>query len=136
LCLIISVVDAKTYTIPDGLLVVLGVGLVAWDIVNSNRYMMLSSAISALALFCIFFAVFHFMGGLGFGDVKFAGLIGYALGFQKAALACLFASLAGILFFGVLFLITRERRRAKIPFAPFLSSGFCAVLGAQVLGVV
>jgi prepilin signal peptidase PulO-like enzyme (type II secretory pathway) len=140
LCLVISVIDVKTYTIPDVLLLILGAGLLVWDIFNSNRFMILSSTISALALFCVFFAVFHFAGGLGFGDVKFAALIGYALGFQKAVLACLFASLAGIIFFGVVFIITKqgkcERCRKKIPFAPFLSSGFCSVLGAQTLGVL
>jgi prepilin signal peptidase PulO-like enzyme (type II secretory pathway) len=98
------------------------------------------TAVSAAALFCIFFAVFSFAGGLGFGDVKFVSLICYALGFQKAVLACLLASLAGILFFGIVFAAKKkskdERRRTKIPFAPFLSAGFCSVLGAQALEVL
>jgi prepilin signal peptidase PulO-like enzyme (type II secretory pathway) len=127
------VVDAKTYTIPDALLLILGAGLLGWDIAAANRIMIFSSAISALVLFCIFFALFHFVGGLGFGDVKFTALIGYGLGFQKAVAACLIASLAGIIFLGVFY---RGKRRTKIPFAPFLSLGFCSVLGAQVLGVV
>ncbi|GMO38052.1 MAG: hypothetical protein Ta2B_17740 [Termitinemataceae bacterium] len=140
LCLVISVIDAKTYTIPDVLLIVLGIGLLVWDVVNADRHLIIMSAISAIALFGIFFVVFHFAGGLGFGDVKFTAVIGYALGFQKAVLACLLASFAGVLFFLVVFMIKKhskiEMHSKKIPFAPFLSLGLCSVSSAQVLGVL
>ncbi|GMO42274.1 MAG: hypothetical protein Ta2F_18270 [Termitinemataceae bacterium] len=39
-------------------------------------------------LFGTFFMVFHFFRGLGFGDVKYAAVIGYTLGFQNAIFAC------------------------------------------------
>ncbi len=125
----ISIIDIVSYKIPNILLAGLYLVLIAIDLVNHSHRSLLTSLISSIALFVLFFLIFKFLRGMGFGDVKYAGVIGYALGFPKALYACLIASLIGILFFIVFHFISQQRknlndkRERKIPFGPFLSFG-------------
>lgn len=63
---------------------------------------------------------------LGFGDVRLAGLIGLALGWQGAGrvvLALLVADVAGVVVMGALILARRARRDTAFPFGVFLAAG-------------
>ncbi|QUQ65871.1 prepilin peptidase [Kutzneria sp. CA-103260] len=65
---------------------------------------------------------------MGLGDVKLAGLIGLALGYLSWS-ALLFGCFAGVLLGGIagVALTVRGRRKATIPYGPFLIAG--ALLG-------
>ncbi|MFC2018559.1 prepilin peptidase [Chloroflexota bacterium] len=60
-------------------------------------------------------------GGMGWGDVKMAALIGLIVGFPLVFLALLMAAVIGGLVAGCLLLLKVKRRGEAIPFGPFLS---------------
>jgi leader peptidase (prepilin peptidase)/N-methyltransferase len=64
--------------------------------------------------------------GMGFGDVRLAGLIGLAtgwLGFGHAAVAFLAGFLLGAVVGVAVMAITGQGRKTKVPFGPFLAAG-------------
>lgn len=60
-------------------------------------------------------------GGMGWGDVKMAALIGLVTGFPLVFVALFMAAIFGGLVAGTLLLLKIKRRKEGIPFAPFLS---------------
>lgn len=60
-------------------------------------------------------------GGMGWGDVKMAALIGLVTGFPLVFVALLLAVVGGGLVAGIFLLLKIKRRKEAIPFAPFLS---------------
>ncbi len=67
-------------------------------------------------------------GGMGFGDVKMAALIGLALGWQLGLVAILIGIIIGGLAAIVLLILRLKGRKQAIPFGPFLSVGAIAAL--------
>jgi len=62
-------------------------------------------------------------GGMGFGDVKLAGVMGLYLGLKLVVLALLLAFISGAVA-GVLLLIANKKgRKDSLPFGPFLALG-------------
>ena len=68
------------------------------------------------------------MEGMGFGDVKMAGLIGLATGFPLTIVAVLIGIALGGLVAMLLLLLRIKKRKEAIPFGPFLSLGTMATL--------
>ncbi len=64
----------------------------------------------------------EFQGGMGWGDVKLAGMMGAFLGPSLTAVALFFAFLAGGIV-GVFLLATGKNRRVPVPFGPFMALG-------------
>lgn len=62
-------------------------------------------------------------GGMGFGDVKLAAVIGFWLGTEKALLALLLAFVLGGTAAVLLLASGRRSRREAIAFGPFLCLG-------------
>ncbi len=60
-------------------------------------------------------------GGMGWGDVKLAALIGLVTGFPLVLVALFLAVIFGGLLAGMLLLLKIRKRKEGIPFAPFLS---------------
>ncbi len=60
-------------------------------------------------------------GGMGWGDVKLAALIGLATGFPLVLLALVMAAIMGGLVAVALLIAKKRGRKEAIPFAPFLS---------------
>jgi len=60
-------------------------------------------------------------GGMGWGDVKLAALIGLATGFPLVLLALVMAAILGGLVAVALLLAKKRGRKEAIPFGPFLS---------------
>lgn len=66
--------------------------------------------------------------GMGWGDVKMAGLIGLVTGYPLVLVALLMAVILGGLIASVLLLFKRKGRKEAIPFGPFLSLAAIATL--------
>ncbi len=85
------------------------------------------AAIAGAAAFAVFFAVWWFVPrGMGFGDVRLAGVIGVSVGFLSllhAYIAFLVGFVLGALFGVVLMAVSSTGRRTRIPFAPALAAG-------------
>ncbi len=69
-----------------------------------------------------------FLGGMGWGDVKMAGLIGLAVGFPLVFVSILGAIIGGGLLAAILLLFGIKKRGEAIPFGPFLSLAAIATL--------
>ena len=76
-----------------------------------------------------------FRGGMGWGDVKMAGLIGLAVGFPRVFVAIFGGIVLGGLVAVVLVLSRVRKRKEAIPFGPFLAVATMAALvfGNQIL---
>ncbi len=73
-------------------------------------------------------------GGMGFGDVKLAAVIGLFLGFPSVAMGLVFAFFAGGFVGGLLLVLRVVGRKDHIPFGPWLSLGAAVTVlyGAQI----
>ena len=76
-----------------------------------------------------------YKGGMGWGDVKMAGLVGVMVGFPLVLVSLFLAVIGGGLVAAGLLLLKMKHRKQAIPFGPFLSLGTMATLlwGASFL---
>ena len=76
-----------------------------------------------------------FREGMGWGDVKMAGLIGLVTGFPLVALALLMGVILGALVGGILLLLKIKGPKDAIPFGPYLSLATAVTLvwGSDIL---
>mgnify|MGYP001034950325 CR=1 FL=1 len=74
-------------------------------------------------------------GGMGWGDVKLAALIGLAAGFPLVFIALIMGAILGGVVAIVLVVVKRRKRKETIPFGPFLSLAAMITLlwGNQIL---
>jgi len=83
----------------------------------------------------LFIPILIYPRGMGWGDVKLAGLIGLATGFPLVLVALLMAVILGGLVGVTLLLLKIKSRKEAIPFGPFLSLATIATLlwGSDIL---
>ena len=133
--LILSLFDCLHGLIYDRLLLPLAVlGFAASYLDGMSVTDLVSGALTGAGL--LYLLRFVTRGGLGLGDVKFAGVLGIWLGLAGIIPALFFAFLFGGL--TALFLLLRHRRgRDTLPFGPFLSLGALTVFfaGEEILAV-
>jgi leader peptidase (prepilin peptidase) / N-methyltransferase len=88
---------------------------------------LLRAAICGVAAFAVFFAIWFLVPrGMGFGDVRLAGVIGLTVGYLgvvHAYLAFLLGFVVGLVFGVVLMVGSSAGRKTRIPFAPALCAG-------------
>ena len=132
LLMVLSVIDWRTFTIPNGInlaIFVLGLVRVATDPANWLTYVIGMVSVSLV------FLLLHVMTGgqgLGMGDVKLVAAAGLLLGWLNMILAVLVGSLSGALIHSA-----RMKRGAgrKLAFGPYLAGGiwFAALLGDRLI---
>jgi leader peptidase (prepilin peptidase)/N-methyltransferase len=138
----LALIDLATKRLPDRLVlpsypvlaVLLGVAA-AWQ---GDWWSFARAAIGGAVLYAFFFAVvFIYPAGMGFGDVKLAGLVGALLAYLSwatlvvgAFAGFLLGSIVGV----VLILSGRGGRKTALPFGPFMVAG--ALLGVFVADAV
>jgi len=138
--IVVFVTDWRWYLIPDGTIIVGLTGAlvlrsaqslenffiyrcVDWSIISNS----LLAAVFAASFFLIIFWVSRGRW-LGFGDVKFAFLMGVTLGFFNTLIALFFANFFGaIIGLGLIF-SGRKKMSSEIPFGPFLVVGAITAL--------
>lgn len=81
---------------------------------------------AGLVLFLL--TVLFSRGGMGLGDVKMAGLMGFMLGFPNVFVGIFLAVVTGGIVAVVVLMLKRKNRKQAIPFGPFLSLGAMASL--------
>lgn len=94
------------------------------------------SSLSGGGIFAVLFLLIALLykGGMGWGDVKMAGLVGLVTGFPLVLVAMVASFLSGGLVAGVLLLLRLKGRKEGIPYGPFLSLGaFVALLWGESL---
>lgn len=137
----LSIYDIRHMIIPDGMLVVLGIVVVVWNIVPNfeidrilvSLYPLLTGPLVALP----FFALWLVSKGrwMGLGDIKLAVVIGWMLGLLGGFSALVFGVWAGalisVLIVGITRLVSHRAgltMKSEIPFGPFLVFGALLVL--------
>jgi leader peptidase (prepilin peptidase) / N-methyltransferase len=127
----LSFIDLDTRRLPNALTlpsyVVGAVLLSAAALLEHEPGRLLKAGIGMAALYSVYFILMVVKpGGMGFGDVKLAGLLGMYLGFLGwgplvvgAFVAFLLGGVGGV----GLMLAGRVGRKAKIPFGPYMVAG-------------
>lgn len=94
-CILISIQDIRAYRIPNELVYAFFLILFVSDI--KYDYSGIIGNISAgVLIFLLFSGVRYFYGGLGGGDVKFGGVLGYTLGLRYSWLSFFFCKRIGL----------------------------------------
>ena len=127
----LSVIDLDVGRLPNAIVYpsypVLAVLLAIAAFEQDDPAALLRAAVGAVALFLLYFAfAFLYPAGMGFGDVKLAGIIGGVLGFVSypvllvgALAAFLLGSIVGI----VKIVRGRASGRSALAFGPFMIAG-------------
>jgi leader peptidase (prepilin peptidase) / N-methyltransferase len=131
--IVVFFTDLKYGIIPDKIILPAILISFLYLILNAN-YLILPYLLSAVGA-CLFFLLLFLITkgkGMGFGDVKFAFLMGLILGFPNIVISLYIAFLTGAIV-GVILVIWRKKKisGASIPFGPFLVLG---TLSAIFLG--
>lgn len=123
--IIIFFIDLEHQIIPDEIIFPLVGVFLVYYLFTSPQLLITNYLITGLVSFLLFLLLLLITRGrgMGFGDVKFAFLIGLVLGFPKVIVAFYVAFLTGAFCGVILLLAGRARFGQKIPFGPFLSLG-------------
>ncbi|KAB2338720.1 prepilin peptidase [Cytobacillus depressus] len=78
---------------------------------------------AAVGFFLLLFIAVISRGGMGGGDIKLFGLLGFVLGVKLVLLSFFLATLYGAVFGLIGMLLGKLKRRNPIPFGPFIAAG-------------
>jgi prepilin signal peptidase PulO-like enzyme (type II secretory pathway) len=132
---VIFVADLRWYFIPDGALVS---GIAAMALLRGVQFIqsgyvfghydfqiLLNPLLSLFGAAAFFLAIFLLSRGkwIGFGDVKYALLMGLALGFPDVLIALFLANFFGAIIGLALIAAGKKNMKSEIPFGPFLVGG-------------
>ena len=127
----LTAIDLDAQRLPDAIVYPTYIGLFVLltlaAVLQGSIEPLLRAAIGAAALFAFYFTlVFIHPAGMGFGDVKLAGVIGAALGFLSYPALVIGAFAAFVIggFVAVALLLLRHAsRKTAIPFGPSMLAG-------------
>ena len=131
---VIFVTDLRWYYIPDGATVSGIVAAAVFTFLNAgggypwrffDRDMATGALVSAVFATSFFLAIFLVSRGkwMGFGDVKYAVLMGLGLGFPGILVGMFFANFFGAILGLVLVARGKKKMSSQVPFGPFLVAG-------------
>ena len=129
--LALALIDLDTRKLPDALVLpsypVAGVLLVLATLLGSDSGSLIRAALGGAAMYAFYFAlVFAYPKGMGFGDVKLAGVLGLYTGWLGWGVWAvgLFSGflIGGVLSIGLL-AVKKAGRKTKIPYGPSLLLG-------------
>lgn len=138
--LALALIDADTQRLPDVLTLpsypVAGVLLTVAALASGEPESLLYMVFGGLAMFAFYYALW-FIGGMGYGDVKLAGVLGGYLGYLGLAewvIGTFAAFLVGGAVSGLLLARRKVGRTSRVPHGPFMLVGaLVAVLAGHPL---
>jgi leader peptidase (prepilin peptidase)/N-methyltransferase len=120
-----------------GMIVALLLSLYPWPWFSESIGMRVAyAALGGAAGFAIFLLIAMVSrGGMGWGDVKLAALMGLAIGFPLVFVAIIMAAILGGIVAVALMIAKKRTRRQTIPFGPFLALAAMVTLlwGSNIL---
>jgi leader peptidase (prepilin peptidase) / N-methyltransferase len=127
----LALIDIDVHRLPNAIVlpayVVCILLLGAASIVDNDLVAIVRGVIGGAALFAFYFVLATVVrGGMGFGDVKLAGVLGFVagwLGWGELAVAALAPFLLGGIFGLALVAARRVGRKSRIPFGPWMLAG-------------
>ncbi|MBI5529876.1 MAG: prepilin peptidase [Candidatus Doudnabacteria bacterium] len=136
----VFVIDLEHFVILDKMvllssIVVASINIILSIIAGSSVFsingLFISGLVGAVAGFLPFYALWFVSKGkwLGFGDVKFALLLGLILGWPQIYVGYFFAIMIGGFVSSILLIFTKKSLKSRLPFGTFLTVGaFLAML--------
>ena len=133
----LGLIDIDTHTLPNRIVLpaylVAVVLLVTASVVDGRYEALLRAGIGMGGLWLAYAAMaFAYPGGMGFGDVKLAGVVGILLGWSgwgALAVGALAAFILGGLYAMALLVLRRANRKSGIPFGPWMLAGAWTGIG-------
>jgi leader peptidase (prepilin peptidase)/N-methyltransferase len=127
----LTMIDLDLHRLPDAVVlpayIVMVVLLGAASLLAGDPWSLLRAGIGGAGLFAIYFLLAVVRpGGMGFGDVKLAGVLGFTLawlGWGTLAVGAFAPFLLGGLYGVVLVVVRRTGRKTGIPFGPWMLGG-------------
>jgi prepilin signal peptidase PulO-like enzyme (type II secretory pathway) len=144
-CVVLALVDIRTRRLPDPLTLPsypIGAALLGIAVpFTGDGVRHFASALIGMAVLYAIYAVLFFINpnGIGWGDVKLAGVLGLYLGWLGLpvwATGMFLGFLLGALFGLGLILARRATRKTPIPFGPFMIAGtlLAVCVGSSIAG--
>ena len=131
--IILSVVDITIKKIPNELILltlIIGAGFMITD----NQLGSIGINLTGFALGFIMFLIPAFIGkGAGWGDVKYAAVVGFCLGVNGFLTVILIMTLLLLVYTAYLLLTGKGNLKTKIALGPFMASGFVSVLIINII---
>ncbi len=123
LLLAVAVIDLRTFLIPNRLLLAglaLGLPLLLWSRVHPLAYAVAGMAVVGGIMLLVALLA---RGGMGAGDVKLAGVMGFFLGPGPGLVALFVGFLCGAVLGLLAMLLWGKGRKDYVPFGPALAAG-------------
>ncbi len=140
--LALALIDLDVRRLPDVLTLpsyaVLGGLLLVAAVLGSDSGHLLRAALGGLAMYAVYFGLrLAYPAGMGFGDVKLAGVLGMAtgwLGWQEWAVGLFAGFLLGGVWSLALVAAGRASRKTAVPYGPFMLLGclLAVLVGRQL----
>ena len=137
LLLVLAAIDLDVHRLPDAIQLpaypVLVILLGACSLATADLAALLRAVLAGAALFTVFFVLLLVApsGGMGFGDVKLAGLLGLLLGWlswQHATVAALGTFVLGGVVAAGLLVTRRADRRGEFAYGPVMVASALATI--------
>ena len=133
----LAMIDLDVNRLPNAIVLpayaVAAVTLTVASVITGDYGQLFRAGVGMAALALLYFViVMVYPGGMGFGDVKLAGVLGAYLGWSgwgALITGSLLAFLLGSIFGGVLILLGRKGRKSGIPFGPWMVAGAWVGIG-------
>jgi leader peptidase (prepilin peptidase)/N-methyltransferase len=129
--LALALIDIDVHRLPNTIVLpafIVAAVLISLEAVLTDNYgSLLRAGVGMVALFVLYFLLaFIYPGGMGFGDVKLAAVLGIYLGWLgwgELVVGAFSAFLLGGIFAIVLMIFRRAGRKTAIPFGPWMLLG-------------
>ena len=133
--IVIAYIDYDTMDIYDyNHYLIIGLGIFRYLFIKDIS--LLDQIVGALSLFLPLLLLYYLLkDGIGGGDVKLVGSCGFYLGISHNVIAFFISTMSAVLYASYLVIIKKESSKTRIPFGPFLCSGFIIALlqGSRLL---
>jgi leader peptidase (prepilin peptidase)/N-methyltransferase len=131
LFLIVTAIDLEHLIILDSITLLFFLSGIIYHFISRELTLTGRLLGAAVGFFLLLFLAYISKGGMGGGDIKLCGAMGFWLGFPVIFLALFVGSLVGSIV-GIFLLVTKiKKRKEPIPFGPFLMFGFLTVFFFQ-----
>ncbi|HTJ72038.1 MAG TPA: A24 family peptidase [Actinospica sp.] len=135
----LAVIDMRTKRLPNRIMYplfafgVVGLTLASW--LGHEWWRLLVAAVAAALCYGLF-SLLWFFGGMGYGDVRLIGVIGFYLGWAGIATVeagVLLGTLVAAFYHVGKVLIRKATRKTELAFGPYLVAGAWAALALEVV---
>ncbi len=131
----VMIIDRHTHLIPNKIVLsLLGAGAITLAIeffVSRETFFasLLASVVGLMVLVVMFYTLGRFTrNGIGMGDIKLIGAMGWVIGLSSTMFAILFSLIVSCIVAIVLMFRKKKDKDDKIPFGPFMFFGYIILL--------